>query len=132
MLSRGDNGNDVLYWQKSLVKAGFPLIDSTGAIAEPNGNFGPATEGATKKYQTSVGLASTGIVDTATFAQMCNTLSHIYTYKAELDAAKLKIASLTVDLNNAKALTLQAENTLKNEQDRAQKLRDALAVIKSY
>lgn len=136
MLTPGDKGTAVLYWQQSLVKAGFKLMSAAGLEAAPNSNFGPATTEATKKFQSSVGLNATGMVDSNTFAYMCRKLSEITAIdpamKAELDKARIEIAGLRVDLNNQKSLVTQASETLAAEKARSQKLRDALGIIKSF
>lgn len=127
VLQKGDKGDQVTYWQRALLKAGYKL-----PLYGADSDFGGETETATKQFQTAVNLPITGIVNTITFATMCNVLQGITSDKAELDAAKLEIAKLRVDLNNEKTLFALTNDTLKAEQDRAQRLRDALIILKSY
>lgn len=57
-LRRGARDPGVTPWQTALETLGYPLgphgID---------GQFGPATEGATKRLQSDLGLPPTGVVD---------------------------------------------------------------------
>ena len=55
----GDDGTDVLELQKRLAVLGF-------FSGEPNGHFGPLTEAAVKKLQTSRGVRAAGYVGPAT------------------------------------------------------------------
>jgi len=57
-LSVGSSGTTVVKVQKALV--------ATGATIAADGQFGPLTAGAVTTYQTSMGLAATGIVNEAT------------------------------------------------------------------
>jgi len=57
---RGDHNTTVSKVQRALTTAGFP---PAGGV---DGRFGPGTQAAVNRYQTSVGLPATGIVDTAT------------------------------------------------------------------
>lgn len=60
ILQRGDNDDDVLRYQQLLVQAGLELrID---------GDFGPATEEATRSFQRTIGVEPTGRVTTRTMA----------------------------------------------------------------
>lgn len=113
MLQKGDKGLSVTYWQKSLLKAGYKL-PTFGADSD----YGAETEFATKTFQATAGLSATGIVDTNTFAYMCNVLQGISTgiaqaqldaeiaktlaIKVDLDATKIRIAAFTVDLTTTK------------------------------
>ena len=54
-LKYGDKGKDVLELQKALVKLGF-------LSATPNGNYGPATRSAVKKFQVENNVLQTGNV----------------------------------------------------------------------
>lgn len=55
---RGQKGAAVTELQQLLTKAGYPVgID---------GDFGPQTEGAVKRFQTAQGLASSGVVNKST------------------------------------------------------------------
>ena len=58
-LHSGSNGEDVTALQKVLSQQGF-------FSTEPNGNFGPATLAAVKKFQAAHGLDPLGIVGPAT------------------------------------------------------------------
>jgi peptidoglycan hydrolase-like protein with peptidoglycan-binding domain len=119
------------YWQKALLKAGY-LLPKYGADSD----FGSETEAATKAFQAKQLIPVTGIVNTLTFAYMLNVLQGITSVDPaltdKLAAAELVIAGLRVDLNNEKTLFSITNDTLKAEQDRAQRLRDALTIIKSY
>jgi hypothetical protein len=64
ILSRGDQGELVLFVQKRLEAAGFPLG------ATPNGVFGPATEAAVRKFQVAKGIRNTGNVGPLTWAAL--------------------------------------------------------------
>lgn len=55
-------GSDVSRWQQFLTGRGV----FSGAI---DGVFGPATDGATREYQTSRGLGADGVVGLATYSQ---------------------------------------------------------------
>jgi peptidoglycan hydrolase-like protein with peptidoglycan-binding domain len=55
-------GSDVTTWQQFLASRGVP----TGAI---DGVFGPASDRATRQYQTSRGLGADGVVGPATYSQ---------------------------------------------------------------
>jgi len=131
VLKIGDKGLQVTYWQKALLKAGYTL-PRFGADSD----FGGETEAATKAFQSKLVIPATGMVDTLTFATMCNVLQGITSIdpavKAELDAAKLKIASIQVELNNTKSLYSTTQETLAAEQARAQRLRDAIQTVTSY
>ena len=58
-LKPGDTGADVKVLQRALASLGH----STGKI---DGDYGPATEGAVKAFQTAAGLKADGIVGPAT------------------------------------------------------------------
>src|SRR3990167_9454671 len=60
-LERGMSGQEVRELQQFLNKAGF-TVASTGAGSPGNETefFGPATEAAVKKYQSSMGIVSSG------------------------------------------------------------------------
>lgn len=64
ILTRDDSGELVLYVQKRLGQAGFPLS------ATPNGYFGPATEAAVRAFQQAKGLPVTGNVGPLTWAAL--------------------------------------------------------------
>ncbi|MFN3428994.1 MAG: peptidoglycan-binding protein [Candidatus Sericytochromatia bacterium] len=64
ILQRGDQGELVLFVQKRLEAAGFPLG------ATPNGVFGPATEAAVRKFQVAKGIRNTGNVGPLTWAAL--------------------------------------------------------------
>jgi hypothetical protein len=64
ILSRGDQGELVLFVQNRLEAAGFPLG------ATPNGVFGPATEAAVRKFQVARGIRNTGNVGPLTWAAL--------------------------------------------------------------
>lgn len=59
VLGRGDAGDDVREWQQLLV-------DRFGLELAVDGDFGPATEAATKHIQSFVGVESDGLVGPAT------------------------------------------------------------------
>jgi hypothetical protein len=59
LLGLNDQGEDVLQLQKILVKQGFLL-------ATPNGNYGPATKEAVKKFQKNNGINPIGLVGLVT------------------------------------------------------------------
>ncbi len=63
VLKRGSTGLAVTTWQHKLSQAGFgPLV--------VDGDFGPATEGATKRFQSASGLTPDGIVGSKTYDAM--------------------------------------------------------------
>ena len=59
LLAKGAKGDLVVWAQQHLRGAGQSLT--------VDGDFGPATEGAVKSFQTGAGLAATGKIDTATW-----------------------------------------------------------------
>lgn len=65
-LSIGDRGTDVVELQTLLVEKGLLVIP----IGVSKGYFGPLTQSAVSRYQTSVGLSPTGIFDSATMAKL--------------------------------------------------------------
>ncbi len=79
-IQRGSKGNTVLSWQRFLQDKKF-------AVGTPDGDFGRATDAATKLFQTQNKLPSTGIVDLATY-QVAMQQNFIF-YVANLTAAKL-------------------------------------------
>lgn len=46
------------------------LLNRNGAILDVDGGFGGGTESAVREFQTAVGMASTGIIDTATWTRL--------------------------------------------------------------
>lgn len=79
-VQRGAYGDAVTAWQRFLQAMNFPV----GAI---DGDFGRATDAATKAYQTKNGLPPTGALDTATY-QIALKQGFIF-YVANLTAARL-------------------------------------------
>lgn len=70
-IKRGSRGADVKAWQTFLRGGqcdadGQCTVETEDAIAD-DGNFGPATDKATKKWQTSQGLKADGVVGPATW-----------------------------------------------------------------
>jgi peptidoglycan hydrolase-like protein with peptidoglycan-binding domain len=63
VLRRGDNNSSVRVWQQQLV-------DTQGERITVDGDFGPATEAATKRFQSKSGLAADGIVGPDTINAM--------------------------------------------------------------
>ncbi|GIJ47908.1 hypothetical protein Val02_47940 [Virgisporangium aliadipatigenens] len=59
-VSRGDTGEPVCHAQRALRR-------NCGVVLDVDGDFGPATEQATKDFQKSVSLPVTGIVDDPTW-----------------------------------------------------------------
>ncbi len=66
-LKPGDTGNQVKVLQRALASLGF----STGT---PDGDYGPATEEAVKKFQRSVGLDDDGVVGSKTLQALKTAL----------------------------------------------------------
>jgi peptidoglycan hydrolase-like protein with peptidoglycan-binding domain len=66
VLGRGDRGDDVAAWQQQLNGIGFALV--------VDGDFGPATEAATRSFQRDAGLVADGIVGPRTRAAMAALL----------------------------------------------------------
>lgn len=58
-LMKGDSGDEVMELQKKLKSLGF-------LTATPNGNFGPATETAVKKFQKTYGITQAGYIGPST------------------------------------------------------------------
>jgi len=113
VLQKGDKGDQVTAWQKSLLEAGYKMTNN-GIEYGADGSFGAATENGTKSFQKAVLLPETGIVNTATFCSMLTALmGKTAAFKAELDAAKIRIAQLTADLANSKNELLVAQNETK-------------------
>lgn len=65
VLQKGIKGKDVEEMQNHLIDLGFDL-GSDGA----DGNFGPMTEKAVKKFQTKYGLTNNGIFDKSTYEKL--------------------------------------------------------------
>lgn len=66
-LKPGDTGTQVAVLQRALTSLGF----STG---KADGQYGPATTSAVKRYQTSVGLKADGILGPVTLRALVNAL----------------------------------------------------------
>lgn len=114
MLQKGDKGLSVTYWQKALLKWNPACLPKFGADSD----FGGETLAATMAFQKAVGLSQSGLVDTLTYSHMLNYLSNVTAadpaIKAELDAAKLKIAGLTQDLAAANNQLIVEQNLSAN------------------
>jgi peptidoglycan hydrolase-like protein with peptidoglycan-binding domain len=59
-IQNGSLGDAVAAWQRFLAATGYP-------VGVADGDFGRATDAATRNYQTKNGLPSTGVVNTATY-----------------------------------------------------------------
>lgn len=70
-LKKGSEGTLVTAWQRFLQESEYPL-------ASADGDFGNATDTATRSYQQRNGLPVTGIVDSTTYAK---ALSNDFIYK---------------------------------------------------
>jgi Putative peptidoglycan binding domain len=79
-IQRGSKGDVALAWQRFLRDKSLP-------VGTPDGDFGKASEAATKTYQTQNKLAVTGIVDVPTY-QVALQQNFIF-YVANLTAAQL-------------------------------------------
>ncbi|MBD2328189.1 peptidoglycan-binding protein [Alkalinema sp. FACHB-956] len=79
-IRRGSYGEPVAAWQKFLQANGLP-------VGTADGDFGRATETATRTYQTTSKLPVTGVVDAATY-QTALKQGFIF-YVANLTAARL-------------------------------------------
>lgn len=64
-LSSGDSGADVRELQVRV--AGYP---GSGEVLAVDGEFGPATEEAVKRFQSAYGVEATGVADDATYAKI--------------------------------------------------------------
>jgi peptidoglycan hydrolase-like protein with peptidoglycan-binding domain len=93
-IQRRSKGDNVLSWQRFLRDRKF-------SVGTPDGDFGPATEAATKLYQTQNKLASTGIVDVATY-QLAMQQNFIF-YVANLTASRL-LQALNFGIDEVKDL----------------------------
>ena len=62
---RGDEGQEVLSIQKRLVELHY-------TISNLDGDFGPETETAVKKFQSDIGLEADGIIGPATYKALMN------------------------------------------------------------
>lgn len=69
-LSRGSKGESVRKMQQSLINAGYD-VGSSGA----DGNYGPATESAVRRYQKDNGLSVDGIAGNNTLGKLYGTNS---------------------------------------------------------
>lgn len=69
-LSRGSKGESVRKMQQSLINAGYD-VGSSGA----DGNYGPATESAVRRYQKNNGLSVDGIAGNNTLGKLYGTNS---------------------------------------------------------
>ena len=63
-------GPQVTNLQNILIKSGYS-VGSTGA----DGDFGPNTQAAVKKFQQDKGLSPTGAVDSSTWKALCSSTS---------------------------------------------------------
>ncbi len=79
-IQRGSKGDTVLSWQRFLRDRKIP-------VGTPDGDFGRATDTATRTYQTQNKLPVTGIVDVATY-QLALQQNFIF-YVANLTASRL-------------------------------------------
>ena len=93
-IRRGSKGDMVQSWQRFLRDRKF-------ALGTPDGDFGPASESATRLYQTQNALPVTGIVDIATY-QVAMQQNFIF-YVANLTAARL-LQSFNFGLDEVKDL----------------------------
>ncbi len=93
-IQRGSKGDNVLSWQRFLRDRKF-------AVGSPDGDFGRATDAATKLYQTQNKLPSTGIVDVATY-QLAMQQNFIF-YVANLTASRL-LQALNFGIDEVKDL----------------------------
>jgi Putative peptidoglycan binding domain len=59
-IQKGALGDGVVAWQRFLAATGYP-------IGVADGDFGKATDAATRNYQTKNGLPATGVVNLATY-----------------------------------------------------------------
>lgn len=67
-LQRGMTGNDVKELQVRV--AGWAADSPTRVYIAVDGDFGPATEGAVKRFQASYGLSGNGVANTATLNKL--------------------------------------------------------------
>src|SRR6266699_2949825 len=62
LLKLRDKGRDVITAQE--------LLNRSGAILDPDGDFGIATEGAVREFQDAAGLPDGGVIDAATWRKL--------------------------------------------------------------
>src|SRR5438094_3175498 len=62
LLKQGDKGRDVITSQE--------LLNRSGAILDPDGDFGMVTEGAVREFQEAADLPDTGVIDAATWRKL--------------------------------------------------------------
>lgn len=82
-IQRGSKGDVALAWQRFLRDKSLP-------VGTPDGDFGRATDAATRTFQTNNKLAATGIVDVPTY-QVALQQNFIF-YVANLTASRLLLA----------------------------------------
>tara|TARA_R110000803_G_scaffold36811_16_gene79204 strand:+ start:9084 stop:9875 length:792 start_codon:yes stop_codon:yes gene_type:complete len=79
ILERGDKGPEVKFLQESLIKAGIHVLT--------DGDFGPGTEKAVKKFQKETGLLEDGIVGP-------QTMRHLDNFDSNTDTDSLMIEEI--------------------------------------
>ncbi|MFG3497801.1 D-Ala-D-Ala carboxypeptidase family metallohydrolase [Streptomyces sp. NPDC047928] len=105
-LSQGSSGSDVTQLQIRI--AGYP---GYGAVLDIDGQFGPATTAALKRFQSAYGLAADGVAGSATYSKLyalqdddCTPVHFSY---AELNRCNSDWSGGAVSASTAKANALR-------------------------
>jgi peptidoglycan hydrolase-like protein with peptidoglycan-binding domain len=94
-----NNKKDVKKIQSWLTLFGFSNPD-IGTVVNIDGDFGPATETAVKRYQKNKGLSQTGIVDMPLFQKLSEPLQKAFTTPSGVQSLRdriIKIANNHLD-----------------------------------
>jgi len=90
-LKKGSNGTAVIAWQRFLTENEYPV----GSV---DGDFGNATDTATRSYQSKNGLSVTGIVDNTTYSKALNQgfIFKVPNFSAEMLLAYMRFGEAEV------------------------------------
>jgi len=126
-LKKGDFGEQVGAWQKSLLKCGYKMINKDGVVCTVDNDFGTGTENGTNLFKSDEDIEQNGIVDEITYGRMMDRLRFMYdeqvsegnqlseTYRNqvnEINTLKQSNSNLTAEKNALKSRvnSLELEN----------------------
>lgn len=117
-LSSGDSGADVTELQVRV--AGYP---ASGEVLGVDGEFGPATEAAVKRFQSAYGLEATGVADEDTYTKIYELQS------ADCSPAHFEFSELNTcnsDWSGGKVSATEAKENAKRTMWKLEAMRKAL------